>query len=212
MSIKSLLTFILIVVSISVFAKKVDPYKPDSKKPKEIKGMKLVWADEFNYTGKPDTTVWRNEKGFVRNQEIQWYQAANATCAKGVLLIEGRRENFNNPNYDSDQYKLEKQPEKKYFILQPVSIHAETNNGFMAGLKYVPESIRQEVRGLLSGHWGQLVHGRQMVKSTRWNSTGLRMYRQYWPMLHGVERNVVLQNGIVNVSLSLISHRKIRIG
>ena len=61
--------------------------------------MKLIWNDEFNNTGKPDTAIWRYEKGFVRNQELQWYQEDNANCSRGVLLIEGRREKVKNPAY-----------------------------------------------------------------------------------------------------------------
>ena len=131
MNTKSLLIFILFFVSTSVFAQKVDPYKPDSKKPKEIKGMKLVWADEFNNTGKPDTTVWKNEKGFVRNNEIQWYQAANATCAKGVLLIEGRRENFNNPNYDSTSTNWKNR--RKKVLYSSASINTRGNKQWLYG-------------------------------------------------------------------------------
>lgn len=81
--------------------KMADQYLPDAGKPKQIKGMQLVWKEEFNINGKPDSSIWRHEKGFVRNQEIQWYQAENANCSNGVLLIEGRREQFSNPNYDS---------------------------------------------------------------------------------------------------------------
>lgn len=101
MKAKTLFTSLLIIISVSAFAQKSDPYKPDSNNPKDIKGMKLVWNEEFNYIGKPDSAFWRYEKGFVRNQEIQWYQSDNANCANGVLLIEGRREQFNNPNFDS---------------------------------------------------------------------------------------------------------------
>jgi hypothetical protein len=45
--------------------------------------MKLVWNDEFNNAGKPDNLSWRYETGFVRNQELQWYQEENANCANG---------------------------------------------------------------------------------------------------------------------------------
>jgi beta-glucanase (GH16 family) len=83
----------------TVYGQKQDPFRPDftpaSKKP----GMSLVWSEEFNYTGKPDTSTWIFEKGFVRNQELQWYQEANANCSNGVLLIEGRREKLKNPGY-----------------------------------------------------------------------------------------------------------------
>jgi beta-glucanase (GH16 family) len=67
--------------------------------PKNITGMNLVWNDEFNQDGKPDTSVWRYEKGFVRNNELQWYQESNAVCEGGVLLIEGRREKMKNPGF-----------------------------------------------------------------------------------------------------------------
>ena len=64
-------------------------------------GYRLVWADEFNKDGKPDTTSWRFEKGFVRNQELQWYQQENAYCKNGFLVIEGRRETKPNPGYEA---------------------------------------------------------------------------------------------------------------
>lgn len=60
---------------------------------------KLVWADEFNNNGKVDSTKWSFEKGFVRNEEFQWYQTDNAWCEKGFLIIEGRREVKPNNNY-----------------------------------------------------------------------------------------------------------------
>src|SRR5438128_1706573 len=48
-------------------------------------GYRLVWADEFNKEGKPDATAWRYEKGFVRNEEAQWYTEENAYCKNGFL-------------------------------------------------------------------------------------------------------------------------------
>ena len=45
---------------------------------------KLVWADEFNKQGVPDTANWNYEYGFVRNEELQWYQPSNASCLKGL--------------------------------------------------------------------------------------------------------------------------------
>ncbi|MEO6520576.1 MAG: glycoside hydrolase family 16 protein [Mucilaginibacter sp.] len=60
---------------------------------------RLVWADEFNKEGKPDSTNWEFEKGFTRNHELQWYQPQNAVCHKGMLVIEARKEHLPNPNY-----------------------------------------------------------------------------------------------------------------
>lgn len=80
----------------------VDGGKPDSSAPRTLPGMSLVWNDEFNENGKPNPAHWRYETGFVRNEEIQWYQSDNAICKDGVLLIEARREAIPNPKYQAD--------------------------------------------------------------------------------------------------------------
>jgi len=60
---------------------------------------KLVWADEFNREGRPDSLNWNFETGFVRNEELQWYQPENAYCKNGCLIIEARKEERDNPDY-----------------------------------------------------------------------------------------------------------------
>jgi len=60
----------------------------------------LVWADEFNRAGRPDPNNWVYENGFVRNEELQWYQPDNVSCKDGLLVIEGRRDRKANPAYD----------------------------------------------------------------------------------------------------------------
>ncbi len=65
-------------------------------------GYKLVWADEFNADGKPDPVNWGYEQGFVRNEELQWYQSDNARVVDGVLVIEARQEEKPNPNFHKD--------------------------------------------------------------------------------------------------------------
>jgi beta-glucanase (GH16 family) len=62
---------------------------------------KLVWADEFNKDGVPDSTIWKFEKGFARNHETQWYQPQNAVCKNGLLVIEVKKEHLPNPNYQA---------------------------------------------------------------------------------------------------------------
>jgi len=62
-------------------------------------GWKLVWADEFDKPGSPDPAKWTYERGFVRNQEFQWYRPENAWIENGLLIIEARREKFKNPDY-----------------------------------------------------------------------------------------------------------------
>ena len=70
--------------------------------------MKLVWADEFNYEGLPDSTRWNYEKGFIRNNELQYYtdhRQRNARVSDGTLIIEARREKFSNSAYDPADLK-----------------------------------------------------------------------------------------------------------
>jgi len=64
--------------------------------------LTLIWHDEFEVDGAPDPTRWTFEHGFVRNQELQWYQPQNAQVVNGVLQIEGRREQVANPHYNPE--------------------------------------------------------------------------------------------------------------
>ena len=63
----------------------------------------LVWSDEFNADGPLNPSVWNFEQGYARNEEAQWYQAENAICKDGVLVIEARKEQGRkNPHYVAD--------------------------------------------------------------------------------------------------------------
>lgn len=62
----------------------------------------LVWSDEFEVDGKPDPSKWDFEEGFLRNRELQWYQASNARCVGGNLVIQARQERVENPIFRSD--------------------------------------------------------------------------------------------------------------
>jgi beta-glucanase (GH16 family) len=74
-------------------------------------GYKLVWHDEFELDGRPSVANWKYENGFVRNEELQWYQPDNARVEGGLLIIEGRRERVANPNYQagSSDWKTNRQ-------------------------------------------------------------------------------------------------------
>ncbi len=74
----------------------------------------IIWQDEFDTDGKVDSSKWSFEKGFVRNQELQWYQPENAKVKDGLLLISGKRDAVANPNFQSghqDWKKSRKQAE-----------------------------------------------------------------------------------------------------
>lgn len=65
---------------------------------------KLVWCDEFNYEGLPDSSKWGYEVGFVRNKEPQYYtykRLENAYVENGKLIINARKEDYKGAHYTS---------------------------------------------------------------------------------------------------------------
>ncbi len=67
---------------------------------------KLVWADEFNYIGLPDTTKWNYDMGGHGwgNNELQYYTASkkkNARVENGLLIIEAHKEQIDQNGYSS---------------------------------------------------------------------------------------------------------------
>ncbi|MBC8143307.1 MAG: glycoside hydrolase family 16 protein [Armatimonadetes bacterium] len=64
---------------------------------------KLIWNDEFDYTGAPDPKKWGYELGLVRNHEAQTYtkRKENVRVENGNLVIEARREAFEGAAYTS---------------------------------------------------------------------------------------------------------------
>lgn len=64
----------------------------------------LVWQEEFDYQGLPDSLKWGYEIGHVRNNEAQYYTEArpeNAWVDSGRLAITARRDNWNGNEYTS---------------------------------------------------------------------------------------------------------------
>lgn len=59
----------------------------------------LIWHDEFDVDGSPDSLLWNYEHGFVRNQEAQWYAPENVFQQGGHLVIEARPADFPCPTY-----------------------------------------------------------------------------------------------------------------
>lgn len=91
-----LLFFVFAVLqSCSVRKNKADQQVTDYTK----EGYQLVWNDEFNANGALNPLNWTYEKGFVRNEELQWYQPENAFCENGLLVIEARQTKQPNPLY-----------------------------------------------------------------------------------------------------------------
>jgi len=70
------------------------------------KKLQLVWADEFNYNGLPDSTKWGYDVGGNGwgNHELEFYtskRTENARVENGNLIIEARKEKWQNNDYTS---------------------------------------------------------------------------------------------------------------
>ena len=67
---------------------------------------KLVWSDEFNYNGLPDSGKWKYDSGGHGwgNKELQFYtqdRKENARVENGSLIIEARRDNWKGHEFTS---------------------------------------------------------------------------------------------------------------
>ena len=91
--------YLVLVMASTGAAQETTPAEDIKKDDRSYAGYELVWADEFDKDGSPDPCNWTYERGFVRNQELQWYQPDNARCENGLLIIEGRRQRKANPGY-----------------------------------------------------------------------------------------------------------------
>lgn len=81
--------------------------------------QKLVWSDEFDYTGLPDDTKWSYDVGGSGwgNNEKQYYtdkRLANASVKNGVLTITAIKEKFEGMDYTSARLVSKKKGDWKY--------------------------------------------------------------------------------------------------
>lgn len=66
----------------------------------------MVWNDEFNYSGLPNSQKWSYDVGGSGwgNNELQYYtenRTENARVESGKLVIEARKESYNGKEYTS---------------------------------------------------------------------------------------------------------------
>ena len=74
--------------------------------PHQSDQWKLIWNDEFNYSGLPDSTKWNYDVGGGGwgNNELEFYtkkRLANARVENGHLIIEAKKEPWQGMNYTS---------------------------------------------------------------------------------------------------------------
>jgi beta-glucanase (GH16 family)/glycerophosphoryl diester phosphodiesterase len=87
------------------------------------KGMKLVWSDEFNYNGLPDSSKWNFETGGKGwgNNEKQFYtdgDTMNAIVKNGVLSIVARKEKHDNNDFTSARLTTKGKGDWKYGLIE----------------------------------------------------------------------------------------------
>jgi len=106
---------ILIIVAISIIHcnKKMHPTTSSSTKDK------LVWSEEFNYSGLPDTSKWSYDVGGHGwgNNELEYYtrnRRENARVESGNLVIEARKEKWENQEYTSARLVTKWKADWKY--------------------------------------------------------------------------------------------------
>ena len=90
------------------YASKSEVFKSDNNQSKKeinqanlkTSGLKLIWADEFDIDGAPNTAKWGNDIGTGDwgwgNNELEYYtdRKENAVIANGVLKINAIKESY----------------------------------------------------------------------------------------------------------------------
>ena len=118
---------VIILILMSSFSKTINEEEHAAK-------WKLVWQDEFNYSGLPDPKKWSYETGHVRNEEKQFYTAArkdNVCALNGKLIITGRKENFPNEFYKKGNNDWRYENEFAHYT--SASIHTKKYEGWKYG-------------------------------------------------------------------------------
>jgi beta-glucanase (GH16 family) len=99
-----------ILLSIVLIISSCENDTNNQKKSTNIEAYQLVWSDEFDTNGLPDSTKWSYDYGIGcpncgwGNNELQFYtkdRLENARVEDGHLIIEAHKENFEKSQYTS---------------------------------------------------------------------------------------------------------------
>lgn len=87
---------------------------PDTEKDETEKNeteYELVWADEFDYEGLPDSYYWGYDEGYIRNNELQDYKGADLNYSwveDGKLIIKADKDPHDGVNqWTGEPYHFE---------------------------------------------------------------------------------------------------------
>jgi beta-glucanase (GH16 family) len=136
------------LISINAFAQQLQPETSG--------GYQLVWQDEFNQKGAPDSSRWQHEHGFVRNHELQWYQAENADCADGKLVIKAEHIKKPNPNYQPQS--TEWRTNREFIEYTAASLNTRRSASWKYG-RFVMRARIDTAAGLWPAFWTLGVDG-----------------------------------------------------
>lgn len=83
----------------------------------------LVWSDEFDYTGLPDSSKWSYDTGGDGwgNNELQYYtanRAENARVENGLLVLEARKEAIEGRSYSSARLVSRQKGDWQYGMIE----------------------------------------------------------------------------------------------
>ena len=109
---------------------------------------KLVWSDEFNYQGLPDSSKWGYDRGTGcpdvcgwGNNELQYYtwnRKENARVENGKLLIEARKEPMESKNYTSARLVTKNKGHWKYGRIE-IRAQLPAGRGMWPAIWMLPE-------------------------------------------------------------------------
>lgn len=107
-----------LAITVSCISYNVSENTAHSKSPLS-NGRKLIWSDEFNYNGLPDSNKWNYNVGGNGwgNNELQYYTEAdtlNAKVENGVLKIIARKQKKENVEYASARLLTKNKFDFKY--------------------------------------------------------------------------------------------------
>jgi beta-glucanase (GH16 family) len=109
---------VLLLLGLSAACKKgtdsstgnITPTPPTPIPPTSTKPYQLVWSDEFDKDGLPDSTLWGYDQGNsgFGNNELEYYtfkRPENGRVENGNLVIEARKESYSGSDYTSARLK-----------------------------------------------------------------------------------------------------------
>ena len=138
----------------------------------------LVWSDEFLCNRILSNDDWGYEKGFVRNEENQWYQPDNAFCHNGNLVLEAREVDIVNPNYEESSNSWRQSRQKIKYT--SASINTKGKHAWLYG--------RFEVRAKIPAYDGMWPAIWFLGVDGEWPSNGEIDLMEYY-------RGMILANG-----------------